>query len=175
LLQRVHDSLAGLVDEFVVVGRQDQDLEWARTGKVRIVADAYPDRGPAGGLYTGLKSIGAPVALAVACDMPLLQPRLMAALLALASDHEAVVPISDGQPQPLCAAYRKRCRERIEAEIEVGNLKLVSIVERLDPHYVQPEAWRAYDPDGLSFWNLNTEADVRQAEGILRANQAPAS
>jgi molybdopterin-guanine dinucleotide biosynthesis protein A len=175
LLRRVIDSLAGLVDELVVVGRRDQDLEWARTSKVRIVSEVYPDSGPAGGLYTGLESIAAPVALAVACDMPLLQPPLMAALLALVRGHQAVVPVSDGQLQPLCAVYRKSCLDRIQAEIEAGNLKLVSIVERLDAHYVERDVWRKYDPDGLSFSNLNSEADLRRAESILRVNRAPAS
>jgi molybdenum cofactor guanylyltransferase len=172
MLQRVIDRLAGLTDEIVVVGRRDQDLSWARGEHLRIVEDLYPDAGPLGGIYTGLTAIEEPLAIAVACDMPLLQPALLAALIRLGHKHELVVPVNDGLPQPLCAVYRKACAGPIQTQISKGNLKLTGVVESLGAHYVEPEEWRIFDPDGLSFQNLNSEAGLRGAEVLLAPSQA---
>jgi molybdopterin-guanine dinucleotide biosynthesis protein A len=170
MLQRVVDLTEGLVDEVIIVGRPGQDLAWVRTERPsRAVEDLYPGAGPAGALYTGLTASQAPVALAVACDMPLLQLALLAALLQLGRDHDLVVPVCDGLPQPLCAVYRTSCRERLRAELEAGDLKLVSIIDKLSAHYVEEKEWHAFDPGGLSFANLNSEADLRRAEALLSA------
>jgi len=85
LLQRVIDRLAGLVDEYVIVSAVGQELpEVVVPVPPSVVEDIYPETGPLGGIYTGLKAARAPVGLAVACDMPLLQRPLVAELLRLA-------------------------------------------------------------------------------------------
>jgi hypothetical protein len=43
----------------------------------------------------------------------------------------------------------------------------VSIVDKLGARYVEEKEWRSFDPDGLSFSNLNSEADLRRAEALL--------
>jgi molybdopterin-guanine dinucleotide biosynthesis protein A len=47
----------------------------------RLVPDAFPGAGPLGGLATGLAAVTTDAALLLACDMPLLQPALLRALL----------------------------------------------------------------------------------------------
>lgn len=172
MLQRVLDRLAGLTDETVIVGRRDQDLGWAQGKRLRVIHDLFPGRGPAEGLCTGLEAIEAPLAVAVACDMPLIEPALVSRLLQLASDHEAIVPVSEGLPQPLCAVYRQSCGERIRAQIAAGNLKLILIISHLNVRYVEQDEWCAFDREGLSFQNLNSEDALKKASKLL-ADRVP--
>ncbi len=167
LLQRAIDSFAGLVDEYVVVRAVGQTLPSLATAvELTTVEDLYPETGPLGGIYTGLKTRLSPVAVVVACDMPLLQPALLRELLRLAPAHDLVVPMNDGMPEPLCAAYSKSCLGPIEAQLEAGVFKVTGFFEQLSPLYIGPEQWRAFDPDGLSFQN---ESDLTRIEALLTA------
>jgi molybdopterin-guanine dinucleotide biosynthesis protein A len=169
LLQRVLDRVDGLVDGRIVVVRAGQVLPAVAGHDFVIVEDLYPDAGPLGGIYTGLAAMQAPHAVVVACDMPLLQRRLISELLRLAPAHDLVVPVDEGLPQPLCAAYAKACIEPIRRQIEAGDLRIMNAFEHLRARYLAPVEWRAFDPQGLSFQNLNREEDLARAAALLQA------
>ncbi|MCU0491408.1 MAG: molybdenum cofactor guanylyltransferase, partial [Chloroflexaceae bacterium] len=96
----------------------------------RPVADVYPDGGALGGLYSGLAAATHDYALVVACDMPLLNPALLGAMLDLPRDYEALVPRSPRpglarnrmDVEPLHAIYHKNCLPHLEANGEHGVL-----------------------------------------------------
>ncbi len=172
LLQRVTDRLDGLVVEVVIVKASGQALPDLRhRTALRVVEDLYPEIGPLGGIFTGLTSIEASHALAVACDMPLLQRPLVSRLFDLADDHDVVVPVTDGYPQTLCAVYGRRCLEPMREQIEGGRYKITGFFDAVDVLYLPPEEWQTFDPDGLSFQNLNREEDLRRAEDLLRSGR----
>lgn len=167
LLQRVADRLDGLVDEYVIVTAAGQQLPSLYASRPIVsVEDLYPEAGPLGGVYTGLATTQAPLAIAVACDMPLLQPALLRALLRLAPGHDAAVPMNE-LPEPLCAVYAASCLPAIKAQLDAGSYKMTGFYGAVDVRYVEPETWRRFDPDGLSFFNLNSEDDLRRAEQLL--------
>ena len=169
LLQHVLDRFAGLVDEYAVVRARGQILPPINTQGVKVVEDLYPETGPLGGMYTGLSAVDAPFGVVVACDMPLLQPRLIEELLRLAPGHDLVVPVSEESPQPLCAVYSKACLEPMRRQLEAGSFKITGFFGHLKPLYLQPEDWRPFDPQGLSFQNLNREEDLQRAKALLQA------
>jgi molybdopterin-guanine dinucleotide biosynthesis protein A len=170
LLQRVIDRVEGLAEQYVVVTAAGQTLPPLQAGlPVEEIRDLFPQIGPLGGLYSGMSVMRHRRALAVACDMPLLQPALLAELLRLLTGHEAVVPLNDaGLPEPLCAAYSIDCLPAIRECIGQERYKLTSFFADVDVLYVRPDAWRRFDPDGLSFLNVNREADLLRAEELLR-------
>jgi len=172
LLQHVLDRLAGLVDERVVVSAVGQRLPALDTPDLKVVEDIYPETGPLGGIYTGLTAIDAPYAIAVACDMPLLQPTLVAELLRRAPGRDLVVPVSEEFPQPLCAVYSKACVEPFRRQLEAGEYKITAAFGFLRPLYLRPADWRPFDPEGLSFQNLNREEDLRRVTALLEAEAA---
>jgi molybdopterin-guanine dinucleotide biosynthesis protein A len=170
LLQRAVSALDGLVEEVVVVRSRGQELpQVACSVPLRLVDDLRPDAGPLGGLVTGLVSTDARACLAVACDMPLLQGALLAAILSLLPGHDAVVPVAAGGPQPLCAAYSRSALPVLQKHLDAGGLRLSDAVASLDVVAAGPDLWRPLDPDGLSFINVNSEEDLRSAETRLRS------
>jgi molybdopterin-guanine dinucleotide biosynthesis protein A len=170
MLQHVIDRFAGLVDEYVVVRARGQVLTpLSAPGGLVVVEDLYPEIGPLGGIYTGLSAARAPFGVAVACDMPLLQPRLLAEIVRLAGEHDLVVPVSEEFPQPLCAAYGKACLPPIREQIEKGDYKITAFFGKLRPRYLRPDDWRPLDPEGRSFQNVNRDDDLRRVEALLLA------
>lgn len=158
---------AGVVDEYIVVRARGQVLPAVSRHDLTIVDDLYPETGPLGGMYTGLATARSPQGFVVACDMPLLQRPLITELLRLAPEYDLVVPVSEEFTQPLCAVYSKACLEPMRRQLESGALKVTGFFQYLMPRYVLPDEWRTFDPDGLSFQNLNCEEDLERVKGLL--------
>jgi molybdopterin-guanine dinucleotide biosynthesis protein A len=170
LLQWVLDRVQPLIAEIVIVTAEGRQLPPVKAvADLAVVKDTFPDSGPLGGIYTGLEAARANWALAVACDMPLLQTPLLAELLRLALENEAVVPLQDGLPQPLCAAYSKACLPAVRHQLVAGEFKLTSLLDKVATHYVASDVWSKLDPEGLSFLNINTDADLDRAAKAIAA------
>jgi molybdopterin-guanine dinucleotide biosynthesis protein A len=171
MLQHVLDRVLPLVDEVVVVTRPWQLLPrldlGGRMRALVVVEDALPGTGPAGGLHTGLSVATSFPALAVACDMPLLQPTLLSELLRIVPGFSAVVPRHFGIAEPLCAAYSSTCLPAIRTRIGRSDYRMSNWLEDVQTFYLDEEAWQRFDPDGLSFFNLNTPEDVTKAQALL--------
>ena len=178
LLQRAVDAVAGIATSIVIVKAGGQHLPETRsTAPMSTVEDVYANAGPLGGIYTGLLALTAsrqpraPVeplpALVVACDMPLLQPALLRELLRLVAGHQAAVPVRDGLPEPLCAVYTTACAEPARRLLEGHDYKLAGLLGHVDTLLVPEEGWRALDPEGLSFLNVNRETDLERAKALI--------
>lgn len=167
LLTRVLASVRELSQDILLIANQP---ELYTAFDLPCLPDLIPDSGPLGGLYTALKAARQPWTLVVACDMPWLNPALLAALieLALSSAEEAVVPRWDERPEPLHAVYHRRCLPALTAKIKAGDLKIAGLLNELSVRYVEPAEIRRYDADGRSFTNLNTPDDW------AASNQRPA-
>ena len=143
-------------------------------------SDIVPDAGALGGIYTGLVSAAYDTVLCVACDSPFLVPKLLIYLVSVMDDYDAVMPWTDSikkdigvtNPshgadqitlQTLCAVYSKRCLPIIALMLQESELRVHALQERASIKRVSPEVWRAFDPDGLSFFNINTPEDLAQA------------
>ena len=143
----------------------------------RVVTDLFPGSGPLGGLYTGISASRAGLILALACDMPLVRPQLLQALIDHARAHGSTVPVAEGRPQPLCAVYEPSALEIMRRRLEDGQLKLTDFLAEIQPCFLQEDQWRPFDPRGLSFFNINSKADLVSAAAVLqeleRATQPP--
>lgn len=177
--QRLIDRVAGLVgqvvDEVVVVAA---DPARYRSDNWRVVADAFPGAGSLGGLYTGLQAARHAYVIAVAVDMPFVNPDVLRYLIKVGREWDATIPriaphdltarpgrdghaptAKDTDLQPLHAIYHRRTAEAIRRCIREGDLRLISFLPLVRVRLVAAEEIAALDPDGLSFFNANTPAD----------------
>jgi molybdopterin-guanine dinucleotide biosynthesis protein A len=138
---------------------------YARFG-ARPVADHFRHVGVLGGLHAGLEAAANELTVAVGCDMPFLNPRLVQAFAAWAEDSDAVLLRQGDMVEPLHAAYRRTCLPAIEAAIVAGQRRLVSFFPHVRVRYVTPDDVRRFDPHLRSFRNINTveEWDAVRAE-----------
>jgi molybdopterin-guanine dinucleotide biosynthesis protein A len=50
-----------------------------------------------------------------------------------------------------------------------GELRVHALYERISVRVVAPTEWRQFDPQGVSFFNINTPADFEEAERMLKS------
>ena len=87
----------------------------------QVVPDRYPGAGPLAGLHAGLNAARCDLLLAVAGDMPFINPVLVAHLVALMPGFDVVIPElphpRTGEPvkEPLHALYRQSCLDAVAA------------------------------------------------------------
>ncbi|MGQ9572112.1 MAG: molybdenum cofactor guanylyltransferase [Dehalococcoidia bacterium] len=169
LIERVIESIASLTTEvLVVVAWPEQAAALRLPSWVRVVSDRYPGQGSLGGIFTGLEAATEPWGLVVACDMPFLNRELLHYLTAQSSDVDAVVPCLKGQPEPLHALYSKACLAPMEGMLGAGELKIAPLLDAVRVCYVDEGTIDGIDPRHLSFFNVNTQADVWEARRLLR-------
>lgn len=175
LIERVIDSLVPLTTEVLaVVAQPEQAAALRLPPSVRVVSDRYPGGGSLGGIFTGLEASAEPWSLVVACDMPFLNRELLRHLIRESSDVDAVIPCLGGQPEPLHALYSKACLAPMERMLRAGDLKIAPLFDAVRVRYVDEGAIDRIDPHHLSFFNINTQADLEEALGYFR-QEPPAS
>lgn len=146
---------------------------------VDTVQDAHPDCGPLSGLETSLANCEAERVLAIAVDLPLVSAEFLAWMLTRAerTGSIATVPCVGGEPQPLCAVYRREMLATVRRALEIGDYKVMNAVSgsgmsgELDVFdaetLVASGAWTSPFPVHLQFMNCNTPQDLLLAEAGL--------
>lgn len=135
--------------------------------EARIVVDLYPDKGALGGIYTGLVAANTFYSLVVACDMPFLNPSLLSYLISLAPDFDLVVPRVGDLMEPLHTIYSKNCLAPIRQLLNKDRLMVAKLFAVVKTRYVDEAELVRYDPELLSFFNINTETDLNKAKTLI--------
>lgn len=128
----------------------------------RIVTEAEEQFHPLAGIVAALEELDGPV-VALACDLPLVPPALIAALAA--REEDLVVP-ADPHPQPLAARYSPRLLPRLHASL-VMEEPLVKLVADAGGKAIPPEELRQFGDPAVMFANANDPAELRRIEDLL--------
>lgn len=152
--------LSPMFGQVIVVAAPDQVLPpLAAT----IVRDEVAHQGPVGGVSYGLRAAAGEFAFVTSCDSAFLRQAVVAYLLSLKDTVDAVVPRWDGRVQPLFAVYRRSILPQFEAQIASGELRAAAVLNKVRTRMVDEDEIRALDPEGLSFFNMNTPRDYMDA------------
>lgn len=150
---------AGL--EPVVVAKRGSELPVLTC---RVLHEPDLPRHPLCGIVAALREAAGRPVVAVGCDMPFLDPGLLAWLGA--APEPLVVPVVSGRPQPLLARYDSALLSPLEAAMEGGD-PLQRVVEALRPRLVaERDLARFGEPQRLCF-NVNDRAGLERAEALL--------
>jgi molybdopterin-guanine dinucleotide biosynthesis protein A len=164
VVERVLDTVRPLGDEVIVV---DNDDSLARLPGVRIVPDTETRAGVLMALHSGLSAAQSELCVVVACDMPFVSADLLAWLVELAEGFDVVMPVNEGQMDPMHAVYRREpCLDAIGRAIARGDKRMISYLGEVRVREVGEAELRARDPDRRSFFNINTPEDLAQARAL---------
>ena len=169
LLDLVIGRVASLSGETIIVTGSNNNLfQSDKYPELKFITDVYPDKGPLGGIYTGLLNSTSLLNLVVASDMPFLNPALLRYMVQVANDYDLVVPRVGDFVEPLHAIYTRDCMEPAEHLLKQDILSVHRLFSMVRTRYVEVEEIDRFDPDHLSFFNVNTRADLSRAEEIAR-------
>jgi molybdopterin-guanine dinucleotide biosynthesis protein A len=160
------DLLGHTLDRLRAVCRQVRILSGAERRYadrgVPVVLDPTRDAGSLAGIVAGLEAAeGAGVFLGL--DLPFVPASLLAHLLALADGADAVVPVSPGGPEPLCAVYGHGCLAPARRCIAEGRLKMTAFWPEVRVRHVGTADLAAFGDPGHLFRNLNTPEEYEAA------------
>ena len=167
LLRQVISCVDQLCEHIIIVTDQERTFpQFADQTDLRTATDTFPGKGPLGGIYTGLAISDSFYNLVVACDMPFLNQGLLRYMIELSADSDMVIPRLGNQVEPLHAVYTKNCLASIENLIKQDKLNISELCRLVRVRYVEAEEIEGFDPMHLSFFNINTKADLKKAREL---------
>jgi molybdopterin-guanine dinucleotide biosynthesis protein A len=167
LLQWVVSGVSSFSSEIIVVTAAGRSLpRLVGYSKLKVITDIYPDKSALGGIFTGLSVSATPYNLVVASDIPFLNQDLLRYMVGLASGYDVLIPRIGEWVEPLHAVYSRSCLGPMEEQIRRGDLAVRTIFDRLKVRYVEAAEVDRFDPRHLSFFNINTAADLERARRL---------
>ncbi len=123
LLERAVEALDPLCSEVLLASGSAP--RFPALGR-REVLDAAPDCGPLAGLVAALEASRTEWLIALACDMPGVDTRVLEELARVAQEDGWDVTMlgTPSGPEPLCAVYRSSCAAPARAALRAGRVKL---------------------------------------------------
>jgi molybdopterin-guanine dinucleotide biosynthesis protein A len=165
IIDRVADALRAVTAELIVVSNAVEATTWLP--EVRVVSDIRPERGSLVGLHTALSHAGTTV-MVVAWDMPFVRADLLRLIRERGRfEPLATVPEGTNGLEPFCAMYTPACLPIIESALDVGELRMSTVLARF-PSMTRVSAAELAslgNPARL-FFNVNNLEDLRLAEEI---------
>jgi molybdopterin-guanine dinucleotide biosynthesis protein A len=164
ILQHTMNILQEVFPEIIIVtNRKDAYLKF----KGQVVEDLIKESGPLGGIFTGLCYSVSKHNFTVACDMPFIQPAMIRLLLEKSGNYDVVIPEIEGEVEPLFAVYSKNCIPVMFEHLQKQNLKIRQVLSKLRVEKIGEKEIDRLDPEHLSFFNINTQEDLRRAESLI--------
>ncbi len=165
LINRVLATLRQVAREIFLVGGEP-------TPYASLRLPHFMDRLPGGalaGIHSAILNSPYPYTLVVACDMPFLNAPLLRAMAASTAGDlfDVIVPTVADYPQGLHAIYGKSCLAPIERRLRAKQRKVIGFHPEVRVDTWDERRWREYDPQGRSFANLNTPAELAAAQSEM--------
>jgi molybdopterin-guanine dinucleotide biosynthesis protein A len=169
LIQWVLDRLTVLSTEIIIATARGQAIPCSSAARIRTVADIYPGKGPLGGIYSGLIASSSARAIVVGCDMPFLSVSLLEYMAQTVADFDLTLPKIGTMVEPLCAVYSKSCLAPIQQLLAQNALQIVRLFSMVKVKYIEEDEINRFDPEHLSFFNINSQIDLERARKLATA------
>jgi FdhD protein len=164
LVRRVAEIAAQVCANVIVVtNRPEAIADAGLPSGMPIITDEVAYQGPLGGLVTALDAAEDEWVLALAADMPWLNPAVIRALWDARDGAQVVLPVSEKGPEPLLALYHRSCLPEARRVLESGRRRLVAILPAVKTVEVSLETLRLVDPGLRSLMNMNTPEELLEA------------
>jgi len=164
IIETVLAGVAGVGEETILITNRPAD--YAHLGQP-MFSDVLPGKGALGGLYTALHSATRPHVLCLACDMPFVVRPLLDYLIGLIPEGDAIIPRLGGEAEPFRAVYARACLGPMRAALDAGQMRVISFFPDVRVRFVEEAEIDRHDPRRLSFFNVNTPADLDAARQLL--------
>jgi molybdopterin-guanine dinucleotide biosynthesis protein A len=166
LIQWVVDRLATISTEIIIATAHGEAIPCSSAVRIKTVADIYPEKGPLGGIYSGLIASSSPRAIVVGCDTPFLSVGLLEYMTQTLADSDIALPKIGEMVEPLCAVYSKNCLAPIQELLEQDERRISKLFSMVKVKYVEEDELNRFDPEHLSFFNINSQDDLERARKL---------
>ncbi len=166
LIERKIELLQGLFSEVLIVCNRRRQYDYPQ---VKIVFDRQEGCGPLMGLYSGLQASSREINFVTACDMPFVNEQLVGLLIETSQNCGVAAPVVKGYWEPMMAVYNKSILPAIQKCLDDNRRKMVSFFDQVQVREITEAQVKTFDPDLLSFLNVNTPEQLEQVKKIIAA------
>jgi molybdopterin-guanine dinucleotide biosynthesis protein A len=160
LITHIVRALKQMFAEMVIVAAPEQELPDL---PAILVRDEVAYQGPVGGIYYGLNAASGEFCFVTSCDVPFLNAALISRLMAQIVNYDVAVPYWEDRFQPLHAVYRRSVLPLLKQQLDRGELRPIYLFDKVRTLKIGEDEIRLFDPEGLSFLNMNTPDDYERA------------
>lgn len=159
-IERIINALSDY-EEIIIISNSPEDYKGLG---LKVIKDIYPSQGPLSGIHSALNYIKTDYCLVVACDMPFINKNVVNYLGSINDDYEVLIPKVEGKLQPLCAIYKKTCKELMERELLRNNNKLIKTCLNFNTKIIDDfsSLREINDKKEKNFYNINTVEEYEQ-------------
>lgn len=171
LVKRVVERVRPIAVELLVTTNQPEAFEFLQ---LPLVADTYPGSGALVGLHTALAAASQPYVAVVACDMPFVNPELLAYQLEILVTErvDLVIPQTEQGYEPFHTVYRREtCLPAVTSALDGGLKRMISWYPQVKVRELKMDELQRFDPDGRAFLNVNTPEEFREAEKTAQTSE----
>lgn len=135
---------------------------------IRMIEDPLPFEGPLQALYGALLQLKAPRLLLMACDMPFIEPDLIAFLWKESEGADVTVLKFQEKIYPLPGVYSKNIIPIVKDLLDHGVRDLKSLLGGPEEKIkiISSDRWQTLDPRAKSLLNVNTQRALREVDTI---------
>jgi len=168
LIELVVERLKAVFNKIIIVTNDPVKFQFLG---IKVVKDVVFNKGPLGGIYTGLLISETKYNFICACDMPFLSSHLLKFMSSEVEGNDVVVPIVGNFAEPLHSIYSKNCLMPIKRHLENGELRVRDFFPEVKCKYIPENLIRKYDPHLQSFFNLNTPKMLESVKKEEKINE----
>jgi len=99
--------------------------------------------------------------------MPFLNVDLLRYMMQQADSFDVVVPRYNDLFEPLHAIYSRSCLPQIQKMLDQGCLRVSRLFSMVKVRYIETAEIERFDPEYLSFFNIDTVDDLQKAKELL--------
>ncbi len=161
-IDEIYNGLSRIFKNVTIVTKPEYKALYKRK---KLVFDIMSLQTPLVGILTALKHSINDFVFIKSCDNPIFSADLIKAMTEQINGYDVVMPkLSDGF-HPLFAIYSKNCLTPIENQLKNGNRRTIDFFRHVNICLMDEEKVKKYDPDLVSFININTKKDYELFKG----------
>jgi molybdopterin-guanine dinucleotide biosynthesis protein A len=178
LILHVLDRVNSIADQEIVVASTEEGrsrLQKVVEHRARVLVDEVKIQTPLAGAYTGFKHAKNDYCLLLSCDTPFINAEIAQFLVETCVNRAASIPRwPQGHIEPLQSAYHtKSALVAAKVALDEARLDMNSMIGRMrEVRYISTLVLEQLDPKLCTFFNINTQADLKNAESLLRRCQS---
>jgi len=168
LIEQIVQGLKNVFEKVYIIGNVK---EYTFLQGVFFCEDIIPNKGPLGGLLTGLICSDSEYNFLTGCDMPFLTREFFEFVKLQKKDYDLLVPSYNSYLEPLAAVYSKKCLPFISDSLKRNQLKLKSFFPQVNVRIIKETVIREIGEPKKLFFNINYKEDVEKIEMNLERSE----
>ena len=155
MIQYVIEALKEVVSDIIIISNNASYNKF----RVPVYADLIKDKGPVGGIYTGLYHSTTELNFCISCDVPMISSDFILWLLKRSGNASITLPMYKDKIHQMIGVYSKQVLSNFKESTEKEHLKLSQVNKDMACEIIDIEKEYA-NFDELIFSNINTKNEL---------------